>query len=93
MAAATSVIPLGLLSKWPLKFWLKAHVPSHALHLGQLRVRIDNRCDSLDNPVPVSNKRAVGSNLQKEGGYNGRLQFGLGGSVGGQSRIQLLVKP
>ncbi len=30
MAAASSVIPLGLLHMGPLQYWLKAHFPSHA---------------------------------------------------------------
>lgn len=33
MAAASAVIPLGRLHMWLLQFWLKAHVPHHALQL------------------------------------------------------------
>ncbi len=44
MAAATFAIPLGLLHMRPFQCWLKAHVPSHAWHLGWLPIRVDHRC-------------------------------------------------
>ncbi|KAL0182553.1 hypothetical protein M9458_021928, partial [Cirrhinus mrigala] len=42
----------------------------------------------LDDLTPVSNRNTVGSDLSKEGSYNGRLQPGLGRSAGGPSGIR-----
>ncbi len=50
-------------------------------------------CGPLDNSSPVFIRRAVGSDLQKEGSHNGCLQLRLGGSVWGQPDIWLLVDP
>ncbi|KAL0203696.1 hypothetical protein M9458_001714, partial [Cirrhinus mrigala] len=47
----------------------------------------------LDNLLPVSSRNTVGSDLSKEGSYNGCLQLGLGRSAGGPSGVRLLVNP
>ncbi|KAL0165719.1 hypothetical protein M9458_037563 [Cirrhinus mrigala] len=56
----------------------------------QGRPPLSQGCGSLDDLSPVSNTHMVGSDLPKEGGYDGRFQLRLGRSVRGQPGIRLL---
>ncbi len=47
----------------------------------------------LENFSSVSNRRPLGTDLQKESSYDRCLQPGLGSSVQGQTSVWLLVKP
>ncbi len=44
IASASSVLQLGLLQIWPLRYWLKPRVPPHAWHQGCLRIRVSQAC-------------------------------------------------
>ncbi len=44
MLAASLVFPLDMLHLRPLQYWLKAHFPSHAWHLGHFHLRVTHRC-------------------------------------------------
>ncbi len=63
MAAAASVIPLGLLHMWPLQFWLKARIPPHTCRLGRLPVRVDHRCIKAVAPWTTSRLFQTGIRL------------------------------
>ncbi|KAF4116764.1 hypothetical protein G5714_001317 [Onychostoma macrolepis] len=44
MAATSSVIPMGLLHLQPLKYLLKACIPSHGWHLGRIHFKLTCSC-------------------------------------------------
>ncbi|XP_016107756.1 guanylate cyclase 2G-like [Sinocyclocheilus grahami] len=65
------------------------------LWLNLIEIRDAEKMAFLDSPVsrkglfdPAVDRRKVGTDLQKEGGYNRRLQLGLGRPVGGQSGVR-----
>lgn len=44
MAAASPLIPLGMLYMRPLQFWFKARVPPRAWTLGRFTIKVTNSC-------------------------------------------------
>lgn len=94
MASATSAIPLGLLHMLPLQSWLKAHVLSHASHLGRFNVKVTHRCIRALAPWKTSRLFLSGVPLGLTSrGHDRCLQPRLGRSVRGRTSVRLLVKP
>lgn len=99
MAATAYMIPLGLLH---IRMWTASILAQSPHSMPRLapgmafcwgKPSLCQSCSPLDNLLLLSSMHTVGTDLQKEGGYNRRLHLRLGDNVVGQFSIRLLVNP